>query len=164
MSVLCTVSLLVWWLAQTIHGCTLLLISAPRLEVYYFLLLTVCVSVCLSVCHKHCFFFFVSRWNRALSWPLVLHDKNYKTLLFGFWLRPPNAQNLLPKIMHKIAYNSACTADRLEMFAHTRGFSTMANSMESCKMLWGRPLLPWQRNFARRGDPVAYRLIYNSWL
>jgi len=46
-------------------------------------------------------------------------------------------------------------ADRLEMFVPTRGFSGMADSMEPCKMLWGRPLLIW----ARRADPVAYRLV-----
>jgi len=45
-------------------------------------------------------------------------------------------------------------ADRPEMFAATRGFSGMADSMEPCKMLCGRPLLPWQRNLseARRSS------------
>ena len=52
---------------------TNVLISVPSLGVYYLLSLT------LSVCHKHCFFFFVSGWNRVISWPSVLHDKNYKT-------------------------------------------------------------------------------------
>ena len=33
--------------------------------------------------------------------------------------------------------DSACTADRPEMFAPTRGFSGMADSMEPCTMLWG---------------------------
>jgi len=45
------------------------LISAPRLGVYYFFVVdSVCPSVCLSVCHapSNCFFFFVSRWNRAI--------------------------------------------------------------------------------------------------
>jgi len=37
-------------------------------------------------------------------------------------------------------------ADRPEMSAPTRGFSGMADSIEPCKMLWGQPLLPWQRN------------------
>jgi len=46
--------------------------------------------------------FFVSRWNRVISWPSVLRDKNYKTVFFDFWLRPPNAQNLTPNL-HKIA-------------------------------------------------------------
>jgi len=30
------------------------------------------------------FFFFVSRWNRAICWPSVLHVALYKTLLFDF--------------------------------------------------------------------------------
>ena len=53
----------------------LILISAPSLGVYYFLSLTLSVhlSVCLS---QTCFFFFVSRWNRAIFWPSVLHHKN----------------------------------------------------------------------------------------
>ena len=32
-------------------------------------------------------------------------------------------------------------ADRPEMFAPTWGFSGIADSMEPCKMFWGRPLL-----------------------
>jgi len=65
---------------------THLLISAPSLGVYYFfhwLCLSVHPSVCLSVCHKHWFFFFLSRWNWAISWPSTLHDKNYK-MFFRF--------------------------------------------------------------------------------
>ena len=27
----------------------------------------------------------------------------------------------------------------------------MADSMEPCKMLWGRPLLPWQQNLGKFG-------------
>jgi len=95
---------------------------------------------------SNCFFFFVFRWNRAIFWPLVLRDPVYKTLFFDFWFRPPNPQNWLPKIWTKITYNSACTADRPEMFAPNRGFSGMADWMEPYKMLLGRPLLPWQRN------------------
>jgi len=55
-------------------------------------------------------------------------------------------RNWLSKIWQKIDYNSACMAHRSQMFAPTRGFSGMADSMEPYKMLWGRPLLPWQRN------------------
>ena len=91
---------------------------------------------------SNCFFFFVSRWNRAIFGPSVHHDPLYKTLFFDFWFRPPNAQNLLPKICTKSPM-SACMADRPEMFGPTRGFSGMAYSMEPCKMLWGRTLLLW---------------------
>jgi len=63
------------------------LISVPSLGAYYFVSLT--LSVCPTV--RACLFvaniassFFVSRWNRAISWPSVLHDKNYKTIFFDF--------------------------------------------------------------------------------
>ena len=50
-------------------------------------------------------------------------------------------------------------ADRPEMFAPTRGFSGMADSMEPCTMLWGRPLLFCQRHFGKFGlffDKIAH--------
>jgi len=64
----------------------LLLISAPSLGVYYCQQLTLSLSVRMSVCHtpSNCFFFFVSRWNRAIFWPSVLHVALYKTLFFDF--------------------------------------------------------------------------------
>jgi len=40
-------------------------------------------------------------------------------------------------------------AHRPEMFAPTRGFSWMADSMETCTVLWGRSLLLWQRNLGK---------------
>jgi len=108
------------------------LISAPSLRVYYFLLLT--LSVCLSVTNidssflfldgiepcldKNCkmllldfrfvamatkfglffpknrnCFFFVSRWNQAMFWLLVLHDPSTKRCSSVFELGP-----LTPKI------------------------------------------------------------------
>jgi len=69
--------------------------------------------------------------------------------------RPPNAQNLLPKI----AYKSACMSDRPEMFEPTRAFSGMADSMEPCKMLRADPCWHGNEIWTRRGDPVAYRLV-----
>jgi len=56
-----------------------------------------------------------------------------------------------PKFRHNIVYNSACTAGRTEMFAPTRGFSGMTDSMKPYKMLLGRPLLRWQRIFGKFG-------------
>jgi len=61
--------------------------------------------------------------------------------------------------LHKIAYKSACMADRPDMFGPTRGFSEMADSMEPCKMLWADPCCHDNEIWARRGDPVAYRLV-----
>jgi len=45
------------------------------------------------------------------------------------------------------------------MFAPTRGFSGMADSMEPCKMLWADPCCHGNEIWARRRDPVAYRLV-----
>jgi len=59
-----------------------------------------------------------------------------------------------PKFGKKIAYNSVCMAHRPQMFAPNRGFSGMADSTEPCKMLSGRPLLPWQRNLGKK-SPIA---------
>ena len=130
----------------------ILLISAPRLGVYYFFVVdSVCLYVCMSVCHSapsNRFFIFCFSVESSHFWPSSLHVALYKTLFFDFRFRPPkgpNAQNLLPKIWQKIAYNAACMAYSPEMFGPTRGFSGMADSVEPYKM-WGRPLLPWQRN------------------
>jgi len=100
---------------------------------------------------KNRFFFFVFRWNRAIFGPSVLREPLYKTLFFDFWFRPPNPQNLLPKIWPKIAHNSACMADRPKTFAPNRGFSGMADWIEPYKMLSGRPVFPWQRKIGKFG-------------
>jgi len=63
-----------------------------------------------------------------------------------FDLGPKSPKFTPQNFWHKIAYKSACIADRPEMFRPTRGFSGMADSMEPCKMLRGRPFLPWQLN------------------
>ena len=122
--------------------------------------MSVCPSVRLSVyLLQTLLLIFVSRWNGAIVWTSVLHDKNYKALFFDFRFRPPNTQNLLPQICTKIGYKSACMADRPEMFGPTIGFSGMADSMEPCKMLWADPCCHGNEIWARRGDLVAYRLV-----
>jgi len=117
----------------------ILLISAPSLGVYYFFVVdSVYLSICLPVCHKHCFFF--------VSWPSVLHDKNYKTLFFDFWFRPQRPK-FTPQNFHKFVYKLACMADRQTgdvwayqgVFGDGRFNGTMQNVV-------GSPLLPWQRN------------------
>jgi len=37
----------------------------------------------------------------------------------------------------------------------------MADLMEPCKLLWGRPLLSWQRNFGKFGL-FLHKIAYNS--
>ena len=92
-------------------------------------------------------------------WLSVLHDHLYKIVFLDFGFRPPNAHNLLPQICKKIVDKSACMADRLDMFAPTRGFSGMADSMEPCKMLWADPCCHGNEIWARRGVLVAYRIV-----
>jgi len=48
-----------------------------------------------------------------------------------FDLSPLTPKNFLSKIWQKIAYKSACMADRPEMFGPTGGLSGMADSMEN---------------------------------
>ena len=61
--------------------------------------------------------------------------------------------------LHHYNYNSACMTDRLEMFAHTSGFSRIADSVEPCNMLWADPCCHGNKIWARRGDRVAYQLV-----
>ena len=117
--------------------------SAPSLGVYYFLSLTlsVCMSVCLSRSFKSIILLFLDGIEPFLPRHFsVWHSTKRCSSIFD--IGP-----LTPKIWHKIAYRSACMADRPEMFGPTRGFSGMADSMEPYRMLWGRPLLPWRRHF-----------------
>ena len=51
-------------------------------------------------------------------------------------------------------------ANIAEMFGPTRGFSGMADSMEPCTMFWADPCCHGNEIWARRGDPVAYRLVF----
>jgi len=75
-----------------------LLISAPRLGVYYFLSLT--LSVRLSVCHtapsNWFFFLFLDGIEPFLA--VISPCDTLQTVVLRFWFRPPTAQNLLPKI------------------------------------------------------------------
>jgi len=138
-----------------------LLISAPR-GVYYFLSLTLSVpmSVRLSVTPLQIdSSFFVSRWNRAIFWPSVLHVVLYKMLFLDFWFRPPNAQNLLSKICTKSPISRLVwQIDRrcLGLLGGFRGWPMQWNHAKRCASdpcCHGNDICP------RRGDLVAYRLV-----
>ena len=76
-----------------------------------------------------------------------------------FDLGPLTHKIYSPKFGTKLP-KSACMADTPEMFGAAIGFSGMADSMEPYKMLWGLPLLPWQRNFGKFGlflHKIAYK-------
>ena len=67
-----------------------LLISAPSLGVYYFFCRWLCLSQTLIL-------LFCLSMESSHFWPSVLHDKNYKTLFFDFWFRPPTPKIYSPK-------------------------------------------------------------------
>ena len=78
---------------------------SPRLaRSHYCQQLTGCLSGCLSVCLSRSFkllLLFCFWVESSHFWPSVLLLALYKTLFFDFWFKPPNAQNLLPKICTK---------------------------------------------------------------
>jgi len=146
------------WLCTQSAVCSIL-ISVPRLRIYYFLSLTLSLrlSLRLSVCHaapSNRFFFFVSRWNRAMFLPSSLHVALYKTLFFDFRFRPPNAQNLLPQI----ACDNATLPHR-HPWLRTWQFSSC---LEKSAIQWimGPTLVAMATKiWPRRGDLNAYRLV-----
>jgi len=146
-------TLSVLWPWQLLHR-QQLLISTPSLEIYYCQQLT--LSVCLSRCLSVPLSVFVTNFKLILLFCFSMESSHF----FGrqFFMTPstkrcssifysgPLTNKIYSPKLHKIAYKLACMTDRPEMFAPTQGFLGMADSMEPCKMLWGRPLLPWQRN------------------
>ena len=94
----------------TVHSCLTAITSTaliiiqvnlltPRLVQESIIFLSLTLSVCMCVCHgapSNCLFF-VSRWNRAIFWPSVLHVALYKTVFFDFWFRPLNPKIYSPK-------------------------------------------------------------------
>jgi len=92
-------------------------------------------------------------------WTSVLHVALYKTLFFDFWFRPPNAQNLLPKICTKSPISRLVwQIDRrcLDLPGGFRGWPIQWNREKCCgadHYYHGNEI------WARRGDPVAYRLV-----
>ena len=104
---------------------------SPRLARSHYcqqLTLSVSLSVCLSVTPLQ--IFFVSRWNRAIFWPSVLHVALYKTDFFDFWFRP-----LTPKICTKLPISRLVwQIDRrcLVLLGGFRGWPIQRNHAKCC--------------------------------
>ena len=97
--------------------------------------------------------------------PSVLHDPSTKRCSSIFDLGPLTPKIYSPKFGTKSPISRLVRmADRPETFGSTRGFSGMADSMEPCKMLWADPCCHGNEIWARRGDPVAYRLVVNVYV
>jgi len=109
------------------------------------------------VCYAPSNFFFVSRWNRAIFWPSVLHVALYKTDFFDFWFRP-----LTPKICTKLPISRfVWQIDRrcLGLPGSFRGWPIQWNHAKCCGAV---PCCHGNDIWARRRDPVAYRLVPHS--
>jgi len=98
-------------------------ISAPRLGVYYFFVVdSVCLyvrlCVCLSVTDKlQIASFFCLSMESSHFWPTVLHVALYETVFLDFDLGSLT-QKFTPPNLHKIAYDSASTADIQAVWAY----------------------------------------------
>ena len=125
---------------------------------------SVCLSVCLCVCLSRLFkllllFCFSMHgiepfFGRRFS---MLHSTKLFSSIFD--LSPLTPKIYSTKIfLHKIAYKSACMADRPQMFGPTRGegwgWPIQWNHAKCCG---ADPCCHGNEIWARRGDPVACR-------
>jgi len=134
-----------WTLVNRHHICWSLRLARNLL--FFSLILSVCLSHSFKLLLLFCFSMESSHFLAA-----ILHVALYETLFVDFWFRPPNTQNLLPKIYTKSPLTWLVWQIDWRCLRLT-GFSGMADSVEPCNMLWGRPLLPWQRNWHK----IAYK-------
>jgi len=121
---------------------------------------SVCLSGCLSICHtpSNCFFF-VSRWKRAIFWPSFLHVPLYKTLFFNFWFKPPNVQNLLPKICTKSPISRLVWQIDQRCLNLPGGFWGWPIQWNHAKFCGADPCCHGNEIWVRRRDPDAYQLV-----
>jgi len=141
------------WMCLSCFSVVTLLISVPSWESLLSTIDSVCLSGCLFV------FIFVSRWNRAIFWPSVLYVALYKTLFFKFWFRPPNAQNLLPKICTKSPISRLAWQIYRRCLGLPGGFWGWPIQWNRAKCCGANPCCHGNEIWARCGDPVAYRLV-----
>ena len=108
---------------------------------------------------SNCFFFCFSMESGHFR-PSVLHVALHKTLFLDFWFRPHNAHNLLPEICTKSHISRLVwQIDRkcLRLLGGFRGCPIQWNHAKCCG---ADPCCHGNEVWARRGDPVAYRLLY----
>ena len=120
--------------------------------------LSVHLSICPSVCHavpSNLFFFFVSRRNRAIFGRhlSMWHPTKRCSSIFRF--RPPNAQNLLPKI----ACDNATLPHR-HPWSRTRQFNSCLEKVGNPLNFGADPCCHVNEIWPRRGDLNAYRLVH----
>jgi len=114
------------------------------------------VNICLSNRKNKCLVFY---GLRAIFWPSLLYVPLYKTLFFNFWLRPPKAQNLLPKICTKLPISRLVWQIDRRCLGLPGGFRGWPIQWNHAKCCGADPCCHGNQIWARRGDPVAYRLL-----
>jgi len=129
---------------------------SPRLaRSHYCQQLTLCLSVCLSVTLLQ-----IASFLFLDGIEPVLHVALYKTMFLDFWFKPPNAQNLLPKICTKSPISRLVwQIDRrcLGLREGFRGWPIQWNHAKCCGV---DPCCHGNEIWARHGYPVACRLVY----
>ena len=144
-----------------------LLISAPRLGVLFLVVDSVCVSVCLSICLSQCSFKLLLLFCLSMESSRFLAVSSpcgtlQNCFLLDFRFRPPNPQNLLPKICSctkSPLSRLVCQIDRrcLHLPWGFRGWPIQWNHAKCCG---ADPCCNGNDIWPRRGDQVAYRLVY----
>jgi len=116
--------------------------------------------VCLSVWRKRCFFFFfVSLWNRAISWPSVLHDKATKRCSSIFGLGPLTPKIYFPKFAKKLPISRLVWKINWRCLGLLGGFRGWPIQWNHAKCCGADPCCHGNEIRARCGDPSAYRLV-----
>ena len=135
---------------------TVLLSVYKKNPACYILSIERVLPIILHLSNASCFFLFLDRIEPFFGRHFSMWHSTKRSSIFR-----PLRPKFTPQNLHKKSpiYKSTCMADRPEMFGPTRGFSGMADSMEPCKMLWADPCCHGNEIWARRGDPVAYRLV-----
>ena len=126
----------------------------------------VCLYVCMYV-HMSVWLSVMTNFKLILLFCFSMESSHFLVVSFPwpplqnavlrFFYLGPKLPKFTPQNLHKITYKSACMADRPDIFDPTRGFSGMADSLEPCKMLYSRPLLPWQWNLGKFLHKIDYK-------
>ena len=112
------------------------------------------------VCLSRCFFFFVSRWNRAMFWSSVLHVALYETLFFDFWFRPLNSKIYSLKFGTKSPVSRLVWQIDLKCLGLLRGFRRWPIQWNHAKCCGADPCCHGNDICARRGVSSPTGLLY----
>jgi len=134
---------------------------SPRLARSHYcqqLTLSVCLSQCLSVTPLQIasFLFFDGIepfFGRHISMGTL------QNVFFDFWFRPPNAQNLLPKICTKSPISLLVWQIDWRCLGLPGGFRGWPIQWNHAKCCGASPCCHGKEILARHGDPVAYQLV-----